>query len=74
MADIADVAQAHMEAEQAMRDKRRAAAVELVSAAECEECGDDIPRARQEAVKGCRHCVECQRMLEVLHARLGGVL
>lgn len=31
-----------------------------VSLTECEECGYDIPKARQEAVKGCRLCFGCQ--------------
>ena len=30
----------------------------------CEECGDDIPKARQDAVKGCVLCVHCQAMME----------
>lgn len=32
-----------------------------VSLTECEECADDIPKARQEAVKGCRLCFDCQQ-------------
>ncbi|TLX65091.1 hypothetical protein DN820_01900 [Stutzerimonas nosocomialis] len=35
-----------------------------VSLAECEECGDDIPKARQEAVKGCRLCFDCQEIAD----------
>ena len=27
---------------------------------ECEECGDEIPRARREALPGVRLCVACQ--------------
>lgn len=30
----------------------------------CEECGEQIPPARREAVPGCVLCVECQEMLE----------
>jgi phage/conjugal plasmid C-4 type zinc finger TraR family protein len=26
----------------------------------CEECGEDIPQARREAVPGVRYCVSCQ--------------
>ncbi|MFA9462223.1 DksA/TraR family C4-type zinc finger protein [Thiohalorhabdus methylotrophus] len=26
----------------------------------CEECGDEIPQARREAIKGVRLCVTCQ--------------
>jgi RNA polymerase-binding transcription factor DksA len=35
-----------------------------VSLSECEECGDDIPKARQDAVKGCRLCVACQGVVD----------
>ena len=35
-----------------------------VSLTECEECGDDIPKARQEAVKGCRLCFDCQQAVD----------
>jgi phage/conjugal plasmid C-4 type zinc finger TraR family protein len=34
------------------------------SAAECAECGDEIPEARRRAVPGCERCVECQHMRE----------
>lgn len=30
------------------------------SLAECEECGEDIPRARREALPGVRLCLACQ--------------
>ena len=30
----------------------------------CEECGDEIPRERRQAVAGVRMCVFCQEMLE----------
>lgn len=26
----------------------------------CEDCGEEIPRARREAVAGVRRCVQCQ--------------
>ncbi|RCV91551.1 DksA/TraR family C4-type zinc finger protein [Billgrantia montanilacus] len=26
----------------------------------CEECGDEIPQARREAIKGVRLCIACQ--------------
>ncbi len=32
----------------------------LESQAECLECGDEIPQARREAVKGCLYCISCQ--------------
>ena len=31
---------------------------------ECEECGDAIPKARQEAVQGCTMCITCQEISE----------
>lgn len=31
---------------------------------ECEECGDEIPEKRRQAIPGCRLCVECQGALE----------
>lgn len=30
------------------------------SLSECEECGDAIPLARQEAIQGVRLCITCQ--------------
>jgi phage/conjugal plasmid C-4 type zinc finger TraR family protein len=30
----------------------------------CEECGDEIPKKRQELIKGVRLCVFCQQMHE----------
>ena len=35
------------------------------SARECEECGEAIPEARREAVKGVQYCAPCQEYLEV---------
>ncbi len=30
----------------------------------CEECGQEIPQARREAVPGVRHCVPCQQQID----------
>jgi phage/conjugal plasmid C-4 type zinc finger TraR family protein len=30
----------------------------------CEECGEEIPKKRQELVPGCRLCVYCQQLAE----------
>lgn len=30
------------------------------SLSHCEECGDEIPQARREAIKGVRLCIACQ--------------
>lgn len=34
------------------------------SAEYCEQCGDDIPPARQQAIPGVQMCVECQSRSE----------
>lgn len=34
------------------------------SAEFCEECGEDIPKARQEAVPGVQLCIYCQELAE----------
>jgi phage/conjugal plasmid C-4 type zinc finger TraR family protein len=34
------------------------------SLTECEDCGDDIPEARQLAVQGCTTCIYCQAKKE----------
>lgn len=34
------------------------------SLAECEQCGEDIPEARRNAVTGCTTCITCQTILE----------
>ena len=34
------------------------------SAKECQECGDEIPEARQKAMLGVEHCVYCQQLKE----------
>ncbi len=34
------------------------------SLSHCDECGEPIPQARQEAVPGVRHCVPCQGELD----------
>ena len=34
------------------------------SAAVCDECGEEIPEARRQAVEGCTRCVGCQEAVE----------
>ena len=34
------------------------------SARECQECGDEIPLARQQALLGVQYCVYCQQLKE----------
>ncbi|WP_462171103.1 TraR/DksA C4-type zinc finger protein [Pseudoalteromonas xiamenensis] len=30
----------------------------------CQECGDEIPKARREAIHNCATCADCQELLE----------
>jgi phage/conjugal plasmid C-4 type zinc finger TraR family protein len=39
----------------------------------CEECGNDIPAARRQAIKGVRLCVSCQQELDQLQADQQGI-
>ncbi|EPT9728396.1 TraR/DksA C4-type zinc finger protein [Vibrio cholerae] len=32
----------------------------LPSRTHCLECDDPIPKARQESIKGCKYCTQCQ--------------
>lgn len=34
------------------------------SLASCADCGNDIPEARQRAMKGCTRCIHCQTLSE----------
>lgn len=34
------------------------------SAAECKDCGDDIPLKRRKAMPGCQRCIHCQERQE----------
>jgi len=34
------------------------------SAAECEDCGEEIPKGRQKAAPGCTRCIGCQDRYE----------
>ena len=36
-----------------------------ISATECEECGEDIPEDRREAVKGVKLCAPCGALVEL---------
>lgn len=42
------------------------------SLAECEECGDAIPEARQKALPGVRLCLACQEELDQENVRFSG--
>ena len=44
--------------------KIRAAIPKGPSLSHCDECGEDIPLARQQAIAGCRTCIHCQTLSE----------
>ena len=66
--DEIDVTNRRLEVEQKAIEARlkaaREAAVSRDAATECEDCGDEIPQARREAVPGCTRCAECQTLHE----------
>lgn len=62
MADLADMAQQHMEAMSALAP-RILHDYSASSLHECEECGNDIPEGRRK-LGGVRLCIECQRIKE----------
>lgn len=43
------------------------------SLAECAECGDEIPPARQQAIPGVKLCVACQEARDRRPALRGGI-
>lgn len=36
----------------------------VISATDCIDCGDPIPKARQKAIAGVQRCVPCQSLSE----------
>ena len=63
----ADIAQADMEAIDRLMDKERGLRQVLTaddSADNCEECGLEIPSARQLAAPGCTLCIDCAGIFE----------
>lgn len=36
----------------------------VVSETHCIECDVEIPKARQKAIQGCQHCVDCKALIE----------
>ena len=44
--------------------RKLAKQAQIPSAEFCEECGDEIPEARQKAVPGVQYCVFCQQLQE----------
>lgn len=37
----------------------------------CAECGEEIPQARQRAIRGVTLCVDCQELSEMMGVRRG---
>jgi phage/conjugal plasmid C-4 type zinc finger TraR family protein len=58
MADDIDIAQERIEADMAHRIATRTVYTGI-SAFECEECSEEIPEGRRNAVKGVKLCVGC---------------
>lgn len=44
--------------------KIRAAIPTGPSLSHCNECGEEIPEARQKALRGCTTCIDCQTLSE----------
>jgi phage/conjugal plasmid C-4 type zinc finger TraR family protein len=44
--------------------KIRASIPKGPSLSHCDECGEEIPLARQKAIAGCRTCIDCQSLSE----------
>ena len=65
MPDPADMAQAEQERLDEVMARFKPVEVVGESLSECDECGEDIPLTRQQAVKGCRLCIGCQSVLEI---------
>lgn len=64
--DIADQAQPEIDRFSDQATKRRAPVAPLgaVGTSECQECGLEIPPARQLVVPGTQHCTECAGLIE----------
>lgn len=65
MADVIDIAndQADYFLQVAL-DRRQRGVVSVVSAVDCEDCGDVIPEPRRVAAVGCATCIDCQAARE----------
>ena len=60
--DDADLTQARMEAEEALRARRKPLAVSKVRYSHCVECGEPIPEGRQ--AHGFATCIDCAEAAE----------
>ncbi|EGQ8324836.1 TraR/DksA family transcriptional regulator [Vibrio cholerae] len=60
---IDDAAKTEAKFQQMALANHRARAMQtahLPSRTHCLECDDPIPKARQESIKGCKYCTQCQ--------------
>lgn len=66
MADKADIAGDYIEQslELALENQRKQPTASSTDP-DCEECGQEIPAKRREALPGCPTCVDCQQLLEM---------
>lgn len=71
---ITDRPSCHLDQASAETDRTTALAIAAIrsncsptaqSLPECDQCGADIPKARQEAVKGCKQCFDCAGLAEL---------
>ncbi len=60
MSDIIDKAQQTAEFYRNLALAKKRKKVTAISLQYCEDCGDEIPKARREQVQGVRYCFECQ--------------
>ena len=65
--DNADLAQAQMEAEEALRARMKPSAVPKVRYSHCVECGEPMPEARQ--AHGFNNCIDCAQVAERIASR-----
>lgn len=65
--DDADLTQARMEAEEALRARWKPLAVPKVRCSHCLDCGEPIPEARQ--ALGLTMCIECAERAERIASR-----
>ena len=54
-------------------EKARSRLPSGASLSHCEDCGEAIPEARQNAIAGVRLCVTCQQLEDEREARQGGI-
>lgn len=71
--DVIDIANdyAQQELDRNIAAKASNLSPERESATECDDCACEIPKARREAIRGCRLCVECQAIAERKRALRG---